>query len=274
MSWVTPSTTPADVKPVDNKPADAKAPKPRPRPNSKTNSDAKPNKDNTPTTAQMTTSTELSAMRMPRPANFNHEAVERARNLPSSSTASSSKAAVMAPAGSPRKKGDERYIITNSHVVNMKECEKPPPDKIEVTFDSGLPTARTFEGKLLALDREEDLAVIRVKGPDLPEPLKIVLVRSGRNPKAANPRLPVRRNAKGLDQERPRRRSHDVLEVRESTVSGRMYNKESGSVKYIEVEGGADPGNSGGAIDTNGNVSAILVAGNPSSNQRLGYSER
>src|SRR3712207_6909903 len=40
--------------------------------------------------------------------------------------------------------------------------------------------------------------------------------------------------------------------------------------KYIQVEGGADPGNSGGAVvDTNGNVSAVLVAGDPSSNMRF-----
>src|SRR5581483_1694521 len=47
-----------------------------------------------------------------------------------------------------------------------------------------------------------------------------------------------------------------------------MYNKD-GSVKYVQVEGGADPGNSGGAVvDTNGNVSAVLVAGDPRSNMR------
>ena len=169
-----------------------------------------------------------------------------------------------------REKGDERYIITNSHVVNMKEREKPPPDKIEVTFDSGLPTARTFEGKLLALDREEDLAVIRVKGPDLPEPFKIApsfdLVETQKLlilgfPFGGMLKDEIRR---GLGVE-----VTTSLKSRETTVSGRMYNKETGSVKYIEVEGGADPGNSGGAvIDTNGNVSAILVAGNPRSNQR------
>src|SRR5581483_8996259 len=46
-------------------------------------------------------------------------------------------------------------------------------------------------------------------------------------------------------------------------------NKDGYSVKYIQVEGGADPGNSGGAVvDTNGNVSAVLVAGDPRSNMR------
>src|SRR5207245_9993505 len=42
-----------------------------------------------------------------------------------------------------------------------------------------------------------------------------------------------------------------------------------GSVKYIQVEGGADPGNSGGAaVATNGNVNAVLVAGDSRTSMR------
>src|SRR5206468_7513839 len=69
------------------------------------------------------------------------------------------------------KHGDESYIVTNSHVVGMKEPAKPPPERIEVILESGTPQERKLEGKLLALDRDEDLAVIRIKGKELPDPL-------------------------------------------------------------------------------------------------------
>ena len=43
----------------------------------------------------------------------------------------------------------------------------PPPEKIEIIIHSGTPEERILEGKLLAIDRDEDLAVIRIKAADL-----------------------------------------------------------------------------------------------------------
>ena len=65
-------------------------------------------------------------------------------------------------------------VVTNSHVVGMVDKAKRPPTSIKVTFDAGLPTARTFPAKILSLDRAEDLAVLKVDAPNLPEPFRIV----------------------------------------------------------------------------------------------------
>jgi predicted Zn finger-like uncharacterized protein len=168
--------------------------------------------------------------------------------------------------------GNEAYIVTNSHVVGMKEPAKPPPEKIEVILNAGLGEGveRTLEGKLLALDREEDLSVIRIKGNDLPPAFKIApsadLVESQKLLILGFP------HGKFLEKELKQGLGANVgttLSLRESSVARRVPNKD-GSVKYIQVEGGADPGNSGGAvIDTNGNVVAVLVAGKPTSNIRF-----
>ena len=158
--------------------------------------------------------------------------------------------------------GNEAYVITNSHVVGMKEPAKPPPEKIDICLDAGLANERHYDGKLLALDREEDLAVVRIKGKDLPEALTIAasydLVESQQLKTMGFPLGGdlVRQLKRGLN-------TGDLLtslKVRPTTVSGRIFNKD-GSVKYIQVEGGVDHGNSGGAaVDTNGNVVAVVVA--------------
>ncbi|HTK75701.1 MAG TPA: trypsin-like peptidase domain-containing protein [Gemmataceae bacterium] len=155
-------------------------------------------------------------------------------------------------------------IVTNSHVVGMKDKAKRPPTSIKVTFDSGLPTARSFPAKLLSLDRAEDLAVLKVDAPNLPEPFKIVpsadMVEGHALSVVGFPygkslsRGAVSLGAVDLSTE---------VKVRSTHMSGR-FTQTDGSPKWIQVEGGASPGNSGGpVVDSQGNVRAILVAGFP-----------
>lgn len=267
----TPATSPpttnnaTETKPVAEKPADKPAEKPSTKP-----------ADDKSMTAQMVTSTEIfGGVRQPRPAEFKPDVVERAKKGAVFIFCAFEQGGAFGSGWVAEKNGNERYIVTNAHVVGMKEREKPPPDKIDITFpdkdgNCGSPEARTLEGKLLALDRDEDLAVIRVKGPDLPEPLKISpsfdLIETQKMlvlgfPFGGNLRDLIRQ---GLGVE-----VTTSLKARQSTVAGRMFNKEDGSVKYVQIEGGAEPGNSGGAcVDTNGNVSGVLVAGDPRSNMR------
>ena len=153
--------------------------------------------------------------------------------------------------------GDEAYIITNAHVMLMKEAANPPPEKILVTLDVGTPKERSIDGKLLALDREEDLAVVRIKGKDLPPALPIApsfdLVESQR---LLTLGFPHGRNLEG----EMGGGIKTTLKTRNTYVTGRIPN-EDGSIKFIQVEGGVDGGNSGGAVvDTNGNVVAIVDA--------------
>jgi S1-C subfamily serine protease len=160
-------------------------------------------------------------------------------------------------------------VITNAHVVGMKEPAAPPPTSIKITINAGLQNERSFDGQLLGLDRENDLAVIRIKGDDLPEPMPIA--RSSElveGQKLYVCGFPLgNRIAKTFDE--GRNEVVTTLKIRESAVSGRLPTK-FGSIKYIQIEGGADPGNSGGMIvDPAGIVRCVLVAGIPGTNLRF-----
>ncbi len=223
--------------------------------------------------AELTTTTPaglLTAKSGPRPYDFRPAVVEKVKKGAVFIKVTSQQGLAYGSGWFAEKHGQESYIITNSHVVGMKEPANPAPERIEIILESGTPQERSFTATLLALDREEDLAVLRIKGPDLPDPLPIVpsydLIEGQKLlilgfPKGGNLKDELRR---GLGVE-----VTTSLKVRPSTVAGRMFNKD-GSVKYVQVEGGADPGNSGGAVvDTNGNVVAVLVAGDPSTNMRF-----
>jgi serine/threonine-protein kinase len=135
------------------------------------------------------------------------------------------------------KQGDVAYVITNAHVVGMKEPAKPAPERIEVILESGSPNERKLEGRLVALNREEDLALICIKGKELPDPLPIA------------PSYDLQEGQKLLILGFPNARlsegtlklgdgSVSALKLRLTTVAGRIRNKSDGSVKYIQVEGG------------------------------------
>ncbi|HEY1376253.1 MAG TPA: protein kinase [Gemmataceae bacterium] len=160
-------------------------------------------------------------------------------------------------------RGDEAFIVTNAHVVGMREPTKPAPEKIEVIVNSGTAQERLFDGKLLAVDREEDLAVLRIKGEQLPPPLPVV------------PSAELQESQKLLVLGFPtgrllsRRTIRTDLTARPTTVAGRVYNK-VGWVRYIQVEGGADPGSAGGpAVDANGNVRATRLTAAPGANMQF-----
>src|SRR5207249_2275138 len=66
-------------------------------------------------------------------------------------------------------------VLTNAHVVGMLEPDAPPPASIDVVLDNGLRSERTFPGSVVTVDRDSDLAVLRVavNGPagGPPQPL-------------------------------------------------------------------------------------------------------
>ena len=153
-------------------------------------------------------------------------------------------------------------IVTNAHVIFMKEAAREPPQKVEVIVHAGIKDKeRRYEAKILAVDREEDLAVLKINGKDLPDPLPIALSHELiEGQKLMTLGFPLGR---GLKQSVDAGRAQETLlgvKARFTTVAGRFRAKD-GSVKYIQVEGGVDGGNSGGAVvDTSGHVVAIVVA--------------
>ena len=154
-------------------------------------------------------------------------------------------------------------IVTNCHVVGMLNKADRPPEKITVYLDRGTDTERKLEAELLAVNRDDDLAVIRVKGDKLPEPMTITPSDSlSEANKLSVLGFPNGSHLKTtLEVGLGNRDLQTTLKARSTTVSGRVYNADH-STKYIQLEGGADHGNSGGAIvDAKGDVRGVLVAG-------------
>ena len=68
---------------------------------------------------------------------------------------------------------EKDLVVTNAHVLNMHQSNQAP-QSIEVICDSGEPTERVFPAQLLGAVQDRDLAVLRVQGADLPEPLPVL----------------------------------------------------------------------------------------------------
>src|SRR5262249_3820909 len=139
-------------------------------------------------------------------------------------------------------------IITNGHVVGQISNTNRPSDDIEAVFDAGLPTERRFKAKVLAIDHDNDIAVIKaLNATNLAEPMTIVptedLIKTQRLLVVG---FPLGTGLPGELTEGTEKLAA-TLKVRESSVSGRVQRKD-GSIKWIQVEGGVTHGNSGGAL--------------------------
>ena len=157
-------------------------------------------------------------------------------------------------------------VVTNAHVVHMLDVTDPPPESIRVVFDVGLPTERTFDAKLLGLDRANDLAVLRIEGDNLPTPMKVArsadLIEGQRLYTLGFPRpdkvLEVVEDIFGSEQ---RAEVTHTVKFRPLIVTGR-FPFANGSVRWVQTQGGVDSGNSGGMIvDTTGVVRLMTVRG-------------
>jgi S1-C subfamily serine protease len=139
-------------------------------------------------------------------------------------------------------------VLTNAHVLSMLEDNTPAPRQIDITYHSGESDSVKFQGKILGVDRNSDLAVLRVTGPMLPEPLEI-------------------KNAGGLVETQrvfvfgfPFGESLGKnITVSQSSVSS--LRKENGELMKVQVNGGMQPGNSGGpVVNEEGEVVGVAVS--------------
>jgi hypothetical protein len=143
-------------------------------------------------------------------------------------------------------------IMTNAHVLGMLSPDSPPPREVTVFVHSGTPNEFELKGKLLGVDRTNDLAVLRVEGRNLPAPLNI------------------RSASKLIETQKvyifgfPLGSSlGKAITVSESSVSSLRLD-DSGTINQVQVNGGMHPGNSGGPVtDTRGAVVGVAVAGIP-----------
>jgi predicted Zn finger-like uncharacterized protein len=146
--------------------------------------------------------------------------------------------------------GERGLVLTNAHVVGMLEPRATqPPRSIEVVFNSGEADERKLAARVLGVDRSSDLAVLRINGDRLPEPLE---VKSARN-LVETQEVFVFGFPLG-----------DLLgkEITVNKSSVASLRKEHGVLNKVQVHGGMNPGNSGGpVVDGRGDVIGVAVSG-------------
>lgn len=139
-------------------------------------------------------------------------------------------------------------VITNAHVLGMIDPDSRRPQLIEVVIDSAESNSRTVKAKFLGMDRTCDLAVVKVEGTDLPEPLPLGVTT-------------------GLNETQTvfifgfpfGKKLGKNITVSKSSVSS--LRKVNGTLNQIQVNGGMHPGNSGGpVIDGSGQVVGVAVS--------------
>jgi predicted Zn finger-like uncharacterized protein len=83
------------------------------------------------------------------------------------------KGAVAGSSGSGFLAFEKGIVLTNAHVVHMLEPGTDEPEDITVIVKKGTPEQKELKGKVLAVDRTTDLAVVRVDPTGLPPPLEV-----------------------------------------------------------------------------------------------------
>jgi hypothetical protein len=144
-------------------------------------------------------------------------------------------------------------VLTNAHVIGMVSPDSPRPSKIEVVLHSGEDVEKTVPAHILAIDTFSDLAVLDVG-----------------NVAGLPGALPVR-TTEGL-QQLDRLYTFGFpfgealgkeITIRATSVSA-LRKRPDGELNRIQVDGGIDPGNSGGpVVDGNGHVVGVAVSAIP-----------
>jgi S1-C subfamily serine protease len=143
-------------------------------------------------------------------------------------------------------------VITNAHVIGMLQADSPPPQRIDVVFNSGTPGAELkLAGAVAGVDRDNDLAVLRLVGDTsrLPPPLQV--------DSAAN--LVETQKLYVFGFPFGAKLGKDMT-VSDTTVTS-LRKDAGGALRQVQVNGGMNPGNSGGpVVDARGVVVGVSVS--------------
>jgi predicted Zn finger-like uncharacterized protein len=144
---------------------------------------------------------------------------------------------------------EPRIILTNAHVVGMLRPSSSRPKSIEAVRNKGTQDEKKLTAELIGVDRSCDLAILRTNGSDAPPPLEVK--------SAGNLRETQRVWVAGFPLgERPGRE----ISLSDSSVSS-LRRDEHGLLTRVQVNGGMEPGNSGGpVVDAYGNVVGVSVS--------------
>ncbi len=140
-------------------------------------------------------------------------------------------------------------VLTNAHVLGMFKADSRRPAKVEVVLRGGEKDERTLPARILGVDVGSDLAVLRVEGGPLPEPLEVA---------AADELLETQ--AVYVFGFPFGSRLGRAITVSTSSVSSLRRDKD-GALRRVQVNGGMNPGNSGGpVVDVAGRVVGVAVS--------------
>ncbi len=142
-------------------------------------------------------------------------------------------------------------IVTNAHVLGMLSASSKAPTQVDVVQDSGLPTETKMVGQILGVDRDSDLAVVRVpNNGKLPAALTLA---------NAPPTELQRVYIFGFPFGESLGKNLTINE--QKITSLRPDVKGTGALGKIQVDGGMNPGNSGGPVtNTAGNLVGVSVS--------------
>ncbi|GAA5510892.1 serine protease [Novipirellula caenicola] len=149
------------------------------------------------------------------------------------------------------KVGQWGYIVTNQHVVQQHGTS---PRTVEVDFNSGSANRITMPAEVLSEDRSRDLAVLRIKNDNLPDPIKLISTNQIRET------VPVFilgypfGNALSTNQRGP------SVTIGKGSISS-IHTDDFGVIGQVQVDGDINPGNSGGPIVfADGSLMGVSVA--------------
>jgi S1-C subfamily serine protease len=141
-------------------------------------------------------------------------------------------------------------VVTNAHVLGMLRADAVPPSRVDVVAHSGEAKEMRLVGSVAGVDRDNDLAVLRVPGAGLPPPLPVATATG----LTETQKVYVFGFPLGAQLGRN-------ITVSESSVSS-LRRDEAGQLTQVQVNGGMHPGNSGGPVaDARGAVVGVSVAG-------------
>lgn len=157
---------------------------------------------------------------------------------------------------------EPNLIVTNAHVLGMETPNSLPPKKVTVFINPGTPQEKEIPHEkleILAVDRDADLALLKVRNMDasqLPPPLQ---VRPTRELRDLEPVVVIGYPG-GSRLSAINRSRKPPLVTNNLTRVGAIRYDDNGNLYSVQIQGGAAPGNSGGPIiDMDGNVIGVLV---------------
>lgn len=144
-------------------------------------------------------------------------------------------------------------VLTNAHVVDMKEPGAEEPESITVYLNKGTAEQKELKGKVLGVDQEADLAVVKVDPTGLPAPLN---VKSSTGLKTTQPVYVC-----GFPFVRGMPVSNSIT-IFQGQVASLKRDEKTGVLKRVVLASEMQHGNSGGpVVDAEGTVVGVSVEG-------------